>query len=127
MSDWRDKAARNQALFREVNERIEHLAEGADVDGNLGFICECGNPDCAEHIELTHAEYAYVRADASRFALAVGHANLATESIAEQNERFLVVETLASATPLLAPKSNPRSRGVRAGQQTVDGESEESL
>jgi hypothetical protein len=34
----RERAARNQALFREVNERIEELSTPSY---SRGFICEC--------------------------------------------------------------------------------------
>jgi hypothetical protein len=44
MNSWREKEARNQALFREVNERIEQVSEGFATDGPTSFLCECGNP-----------------------------------------------------------------------------------
>ena len=33
----------NEAVFREINERIEELAAGFKVGEGLDLICECGN------------------------------------------------------------------------------------
>lgn len=109
-SGWRDNEARNQALFREVNERIEQIAEDFGADGQNQLICECGNPDCTQQIELTAAEYERVRAHASRFVVALNHENPETESVVEQNDRFAVVETFAGATSRIARETDPRSQ-----------------
>ena len=55
-----ERAARNQSLFREVNERI-----GSSVT-NLTpmfteFMCECADDSCFEHVSLTSQEYSSVR------------------------------------------------------------------
>lgn len=114
---WRDKEARSQALFREVNERIEKIAEDFGSDGQNRLICECGNPDCTQQIELTAAEYERVRAHASRFVVALNHENPEMESIVEQNDRFAVVETFAGASSRIARETDPRSQHqIRTGQ-----------
>jgi hypothetical protein len=47
-----ERLARNQSLFREVNERIEYLAEVNEridycAEGAANkFVCECSNTDC---------------------------------------------------------------------------------
>jgi anti-sigma B factor antagonist len=110
VSGWRDKEARSQALFREVNERIEQIADEFGSDGQNQLICECGNPDCTQRIELTPAEYEHVRAHASRFVVALNHENPETESIVEQNDRFAVVETYAGASSRIARETDPRSQ-----------------
>jgi anti-sigma B factor antagonist len=109
-SGWRDKEARSQALFREVNERIEQIAANFGATGQNQLICECGNPECTQQIELTAAEYERVRAHASRFMVALNHENPETESIVEQNERFAVVETFAGASARIALETDPRSQ-----------------
>jgi hypothetical protein len=127
VSGWRDKEARNQALFREVNERIEQLAEDFGTDGQNQLICECGDRECTEKIELTAAEYERVRAYASRFVVALNHENPETESIVEQNERFAVVETYAGALSRIARETDPRSQQhLRAQQRAADAASEGS-
>lgn len=110
MRGWREKAARNQALFREVNEQIERLPEGVNVHGYDSFICECGNPECTEPIALTRAEYERVREHANRFAVALDHQNPDVETIVERNDRFTVVETCAGEASQIAQETDPRSQ-----------------
>jgi hypothetical protein len=51
---------RTQALMREVNDRIyETLASMGTEDGD--FLCECGDEDCSERIQVTHREYRALR------------------------------------------------------------------
>jgi hypothetical protein len=110
MSTWHDTDARNQALFRGVNELIEQSPEALRSDGHDRLVCECGNSGCLQQIELTRTEYEGVRAHASRFVVALNHENPETESIVEQNERFAVVETYAGAASRIARETDPRSQ-----------------
>ena len=47
--------ARNQALFREVNERIERVSTGFGGGVHQSYVCECGDSRCTELMELTYA------------------------------------------------------------------------
>ena len=41
------RLAKNEALFRELNERIEQVAIGQAEDAHVfEFLCECSNIDC---------------------------------------------------------------------------------
>jgi hypothetical protein len=51
------KAARNEALWREVNERIKLVAE---TSSDMEFLCECADMECTETIKLSIAEYEYI-------------------------------------------------------------------
>jgi hypothetical protein len=122
---WHDREARSQAAFREVNERIEEVANGFgfgfDDDGCEWLICECGNPGCVRPIALTRAEYERIRQHASRFVVALNHENPETESIVEENERFAVVESYAGASSRIARETDPRSqRRLRVTQSETD-------
>ena len=64
-----EKGARNQALIREVNERIEQVAEDA---AHPAFLCECANPDCVDMIVLSVAEYESIRSSPTRFPVKPG-------------------------------------------------------
>jgi hypothetical protein len=110
MNSWREKEARNQALFREVNERIEQVGESFGTDGHSSFLCECGNRGCTQTIDLSNREYERVRAHGNRFVVALNHENPETESVVEQNSRFAVVETYAGAASRIARESDPRSQ-----------------
>src|SRR5439155_16369512 len=72
-----ERLGANEALFREVNERVAEVAERfvADDTGEsrYDFNCECGDRACAEQIALTVTEYEAVRAEATRFAVVPGH------------------------------------------------------
>ncbi|MGH3050003.1 MAG: hypothetical protein ACRDLK_07585, partial [Gaiellaceae bacterium] len=68
------EAAKQQSIFREVNERIEELAGRFDVlDQTLNVVCECGDGACTERIELTASEYEALRGSSRRFAVVPGH------------------------------------------------------
>ena len=49
------RLARNEALYRDVNERVSEVAEQFETEPEMpiGFICECGAADCTEPIALT--------------------------------------------------------------------------
>jgi hypothetical protein len=102
----RRRAAKNQSLFREVNERIEDLAQPATF---AGFICECMDEECDEHVSLTVEEYEHVRAGSNRFVVLPGHEVAGVEEVVEATERFVVVAKLGSGETLAA-SLDPRKR-----------------
>jgi hypothetical protein len=85
------RVARNEALFREVNERIKGVGEDAET---LLLLCECGDLECREVVEMTPAEYEAVRAGSERFFLVSGHEDLTVDRVVDQAAGFLVVEKL---------------------------------
>jgi hypothetical protein len=111
-----ERKARNEALIREVNERIEKVdkaAEGASfgAEDTFEFLCECGGGDagdvgCEEHVEMTIQEYEEVRSQDDRFAVYPGHELGALESVAARNERFVVVDKRPMAEPTV--EDDPR-------------------
>ena len=103
-----DSRERNEALFREVNERIEDVSQTVPPDEKrTEFLCECDNKDCAEKISATRAEYEAVRAVGTRFIVTPGHEDPDVEHIVLQNERFLVVQKEGRAAQE-AEKGDPR-------------------
>ena len=107
-----ERRARNEALFREVNERIEELssewAGESEQEGSVGIVCECGRADCTELIEVTRAEYEAVRGDPRRFLVLPGHEHTDTARVVERNSQFSVVEKLEHAGEI-AVEHDPRS------------------
>jgi hypothetical protein len=106
--------ARNESLFREVNDRIEELSEnvesqGITPEGLIEFHCECGREGCTERLRMTAAEYDRVRSDNDRFALAPGHETPEMEVVVETSDRFVVVDKLPEAEPLVGADGKPRS------------------
>src|ERR687886_351716 len=95
MEERLERTARNESLFREVNDRIEELSENVEAQGIapdggvVEFHCECGREGCTERVRMTIAEYQRVRADNDRFALAPGHETPEMEAVVESNEPFV--------------------------------------
>jgi hypothetical protein len=102
-----ERKARNEALLREVNERIEQInaeALGWTPEDRFEFQCECGADDdgCDSRVELTINEYEAVRAQDDRFVLFPGHEARGLERVIQENERFVVVDKVADAEPFVA-------------------------
>jgi hypothetical protein len=93
------RAARNQTLYREINEKIESLnaSFGETTEGGSSWLCECADPACAEPLQMTLAEYEALRADPNRFAVLPGHVYPAVEHIVEEHERYVVVAKIDAA------------------------------
>ena len=104
--------ARNDAIFRDANERIEsHVdsMEGAALDGPLPFLCECSDVTCTEIVRMTRAEYEAVRANPTRFATVPGHeGHESWARVVEETDRYAVVEKLGAAADV-AIELDPRS------------------
>lgn len=107
MSTALEKNARNQVVFREVNEHIAGLAGESRGPAVSLFICECADTECAESLEISPAEYERVRGDGARFVVLSGHQLPEVERVVEGNGRFLVVEKLGPAAEI-ARASDPR-------------------
>jgi hypothetical protein len=99
--------ARNEALFREVNERVEEVSGGSSLDAT-DFLCECGNADCTEAIALLVHEYEELRSDPLLFAVAPGHEIDDVEFVVAENERFWTVRKREDAAGV-ARQTDPRS------------------
>ena len=102
------RLARNQALFREVNERIREVASPSVSLGEL--VCECSDPSCTRSLGVAKSEYEDVRSSPTRFIVARGHEMPELERVVEENERFLTVEKTVE-TGFMAgsdPRSSPQ-------------------
>ncbi|HEY2373161.1 MAG TPA: hypothetical protein VGH82_11470 [Gaiellaceae bacterium] len=100
--------ARTEAVFRDVNERIAESAERFDAE-STEFVCECSDATCADRVEATLEEYEDVRADATTFLLAPGHAHRDIERVLEDRGRFHVVEKMHKAVRATVKRLDPRA------------------
>jgi hypothetical protein len=116
-----ERKARNEALIREVNERIAEVDKAAE-EANLApeesffeFVCECGGDDnqfgCEEYVRMTIQEYEEVRSQDDRFAVYPGHEKEVLEWVAMRNERFVVVDKRPEAEPFV--EDDPRGAPSR--------------
>jgi hypothetical protein len=88
-----ERLAVNEAIFRDVNERIREISDTfGQKDETYDFLCECSDPKCAERVVMTSAEYEYVRADPTRFVVAKGHVLPEVESVVDRAKDHVVVE-----------------------------------
>ena len=72
--DEADRAARNEALFRRVNERVEDINKAFEpILGETDFFCECADIDCMERIRMSLQEYEALRQAPKQFAVKPGH------------------------------------------------------
>ena len=103
------RAGRNQALFREINERVATLCQTFDQQTPQdGWACECADLTCTEPIEMTLAEYESVRKDSTHFAVAPAedHVFPDVERLIQRTPRYWVVEKFGDAADV-AEQSDP--------------------
>src|SRR2546423_15602405 len=111
LSDRAARAAKNQALFREINERIESLNEAfGDMLPVSEWVCECADDTCVERIVMTVEAYEKIRAHPARFPILPGHEVPSVEEIVERHDGYVVVEKLGEAKTI-ATSLDPRSDG----------------
>jgi len=100
--------ARNEELFRNVNERIEEISAGVPRDQPLlEFLCECDRTACEEKIQAARAEYESIRANQTHFIVLRGHEDPRVERIITSTDRFTVVEKQGQAAKD-AEETDPR-------------------
>jgi len=115
----RIRAARSQAMFREVNERIVELSRSWSAEPL--FVCECESTDCAETISVTADEYEAVRSDPGCFFVALGHNVLAVEETVSSTDRYLVVRKLGQGHDVAVEFDPRRADGHSADGYSADG------
>ena len=97
------RQAKNEALFREVNERIAQLGERADArapDGTVDFLCECGEEGgCGQRVRVPVDVYERVRSQDDRFVVRPGHETLEIERAVEWTDNYVIVDKLPEAEP----------------------------
>ena len=83
MTGRRVRAARNESLFRAVNEEVEEAAKGSSAMFTE-FVCECSRVDCTERVSLTLTEYEDVRKIATHFVVRPDHVDEEVEDRGRQ-------------------------------------------
>lgn len=105
-----ERIGRNEALFREVNERIERISSTLQVsDENLQILCECGVPTCLDQIEVPMTEYERVRADPTLFLIRPGHEHADLEQMVERADAYHVVRKVDGDAARVVRNLDPRS------------------
>jgi hypothetical protein len=63
-----ERIAKNDATFRDANERIGAAAEAYGVVTPVPFICECADPTCSKIVPLELEQYEEIRGDVQEVA-----------------------------------------------------------
>ncbi len=92
MSNRTERIGVNEALFREVNERIGRLQTDLGGPSTFDIVCECGVASCTERFSITSDAYRALREDVHRFAVVPGHEKPELERTIERHPDYLVVE-----------------------------------
>ena len=108
-----ERLAQNEALFREVNERVvevaTHYIEVETKGEAVTFTCECGRRDCTETMTMTVAEYQAIRAESTRFAVLPEHELPEVETVVERHPTYLVVEKRDADAQEIVRETDPRT------------------
>jgi hypothetical protein len=92
------RAARNQSLFRAVNERLEDLNHAFEsVSDTFTIACECADTTCVEMVQIKSEEYEAVRAEPRHFVVCPDHVYPDVEVVVREVEGFVVVEKMGLA------------------------------
>jgi hypothetical protein len=94
----KERQAKNEALFRALNERVRTLTDSLSFEGVVDgeqpedYLCECADESCTGRVSLTREEYESVRASPFQFVVLPGHVVVDIETVVQSSERFMVVE-----------------------------------
>jgi hypothetical protein len=110
MDERERRVGRNEAVFREVNERIESLNRGIAAISNrtMHVVCECGDLTCAEQLAIDVEAYERVRADGACFIVLPGHEDPTVERVVERAATYHVVRKEPGEAEHTAEATDPR-------------------
>lgn len=103
------RLAQNEALFREVNERVEAVAHQLGPDVPYEFVCECANADCTFRLQLSLRTYETVRSDPKQFVVLPLHYTPEVEELVAEEDAYWVVRKSGEAGDYVEAL-DPRSR-----------------
>jgi hypothetical protein len=87
-----ERIGRNEDIFRKVNDQIEGVNENFGmITGTMSVLCECGEIECVERIELTVEEYRGLRSEPTHFAVKPGHEIPDVETVVARKGAYHVV------------------------------------
>ena len=93
----------------EVNEQIRSLVDDERANGDsITVICECGDADCTQRLELLLSEYERIRSDSFLYVITRGHDIPAVERVVERRDGWEVVRKVGEAGEV-AEETDPRS------------------
>lgn len=109
MDERERRLAQNEALFREVNERVETMAHQLGPNVPYEFLCECANADCTFRLNLPLQVYESVRGDAQQFVVLPLHYTPEVEELVIEEDAYWVVRKTGEAGEFVE-QLDPRGR-----------------
>ena len=103
------RVGENEALFRQINERLESLNQSfGEFSECFSIVCECGDAECAERIDVEPQEYARHRQDPALFIVKPGHEAAGVESVVERSQTYEVVRKTPGEPTRIAERTSAR-------------------
>jgi hypothetical protein len=102
-----ERIARNEGLFREVNEAIERGLWPGEED-TAPFRCECAALECNAVVTLDVHDYERIRQHPRRFFVLEGHEVPDAEEVVQRGTGWVVVEKRGQAG-VVTESIDPRS------------------
>ncbi len=100
----------NEALFREVNERVRSVnADFGSTSDDAQFVCECGDDSCTKQMNVRLGEYERVRSDSALFLVLPGHEAPDVETVVEHADGYNIVRKDPGGPAELAEQTHPRA------------------
>jgi hypothetical protein len=102
------RAARNQAMFRAVNEKLRELNQAfSNVSETYAIACECADTSCVRTLEIAMEEYVTVRAHPNRFLVLADHVIQDVEVTVAQNNGYAIVEKNVDVADVIGSPEEP--------------------
>jgi hypothetical protein len=96
--DRRERAARNQSMFRHLNDRLREVEDAlVSVTETFVIACECADVSCVEMLDIDPNDYKAIRADPRWFIVLPGHVYSDVERVIQQKNGYVVVEKFGRA------------------------------
>lgn len=108
-NEQKQRVGLNEAVFREVNERLQSFATAPGTELLLDLVCECGDRTCGERIRVARGDYENARADGRKFLVAPGHVFPEVEVILQRNDGWDLIEKHAGMAGEIADATDPRA------------------
>ncbi len=102
-----ERLAKNEILFRAVNERLDDIGDAVPWREETEYLCECSDTSCIETISLKKEEYEQARSRPTVFFVVPGHERPALEKIIEEREHYLLVEKVVAVNAVI--EADPRA------------------
>jgi hypothetical protein len=111
MDEGQRRRAANEAVFREVNERIEGLQRdfALTAEEPLHIVCECDRLECAMGLDVPVEVYERTRQDSTRFVVAPGHEDEEVEDVVDSGGGYLIVRKRPGDPADIAARTDPRA------------------